>query len=111
MSAFAQKVIVKLEEPLQKKQWGTIQARCSTLKEEYSEIEDWLYNTEWKNGGVPQWIWEIELQIDGLLDRVEYACRNQQENNIVAGWGLENALKFEITEIKRLLRTEHYTYE
>lgn len=111
MSAFAQKVIVKLEEPLQKKQWGTIQARCSTLKEEYSEIEDWLYNTEWKNDGVPQWIWEIELQIDGLLDRVEYACRNQQENNIVAGWGLENALKFEITQIKRLLRTEHYTYE
>lgn len=111
MSAFAQKVIVKLEEPLQKKQWGTIQARHSTLKEEYSEIEDWLYDTEWKSDSVPQWVWDVESQIGGVLIRVEYACHKQEENSIVAGGGLENALKFEITEIKSLLRTGHYTYE
>lgn len=111
MRAFAQKVIVKLEEPLQKKQWSTIQARHSTLKEEHSEIEDWLYDTEWKSDTVPQWVWEVDSQVYGLLNRVEYACRKQEENSIVAGWELENALKFEITEIKSLLRTGHYTYE
>jgi hypothetical protein len=111
MSAFAQKVIAKLEEPLQKQQWNTIQARHSTLKEEYSEIEDWLYDTKWKSNSVPQWVWEVELQIDALLNRVEYACHKQEENSIVAGGELENALKFEITEIKSLLRTGHYTYE
>jgi len=111
MRAFAQKVVVELEEPLQKKQWSTIQARHSTLKEEYSEIEDWLYDTEWKSDSVPQWVWEVELQIDALLNRVEYACSQKQEGSIVAERELENALKFEITEIKSLLRSGHYTFE
>jgi hypothetical protein len=77
MCAFAQKVVLELEEPLQKKQWSTILARHSTLKEEYSEIEDWHYDTKWQSDSVPQWVWEVELQIGGLLDRIEYACRTQ----------------------------------
>jgi len=112
MRAFAQRVVVELEEPLQKKQWSTIQARHSTLKEEHSEIEDWLYDTEWKYDAGPQWVWEVELQICGLLDRVDYACNYKKENDrYMAELELENALKFEITEIKSLLRSGHYTFE
>ncbi len=108
--AFAQKVVVELEGPLQKKQWDTIQARHSTLNEEYSEIVDWLYDDKWNIDSVPQLVWELDTMISVLLYDIRIACDYKEENNrYMAELELENVLSLDMRQIKSLLRTGYYT--
>ena len=110
VKAFAQKVVVELEEPLQKKQWDTMQARHSTLNEEYAEIVDWLYDDKWNIDSVPQVVWEFDTMISVLLHDIRIACDYKEENDrYMAELELENALNLDMRQIKSLLRTGYYT--
>lgn len=92
------RIVELLKTPILEGDIEVLEARLPKAKNDFNDTTNWLYDTDWQENSVPQWVWELDSANWGLILETEIIidyCSDEwmKENE------LENARCFNLNEI------------